>query len=62
MDHRADVGDGQVVEDVVFAGLDVDFDFREAGDEREALAVVLVVVARDAHQALAGERRPPPSW
>ncbi len=35
MNHGADVGDGEVVDDVVFAGLDVDFDFGKAGDERE---------------------------
>ena len=34
MDDGADVGDREVVEDVVLAGLDVDFDFGEAGDER----------------------------
>ena len=30
VDHRADVGDRREVEDVVHAGLDVDFDFGEA--------------------------------
>ena len=33
MDDRADVGDGEVVEDVELAGLDVDLDFGEPGDE-----------------------------
>src|SRR6187200_2507143 len=33
VDHRADVGDGEVVEDVVLAGLDVDLDFGEPGNE-----------------------------
>ena len=45
MDDRADVGDGEVVDDVVLAGLDVDFDFGEAGDERLRLAVARIVVA-----------------
>ena len=34
VDDRADVGDREVVDDVVLAGLDIDFDFGEAGDER----------------------------
>ena len=45
VNHGADVGDRQVVEDVILAGLDVDFDFGEAGDEGLRLAVARVVVA-----------------
>ena len=48
MEHRSDVGDGQEVDDVVLAGFDVDFDFGEAGDEGMRLAVVRILVARDA--------------
>ena len=44
VNHRADVGDGEVIEDVVLAGLDVDFDFGEPGDEGARLAVARVVV------------------
>ena len=39
------------------AGFDVDLDFREADDERVGVAVVRIVVLRDAHQPEAGERR-----
>ena len=38
VDHRADVGHREVVDDAVDAGLDVDFDFGEAGDERSRSA------------------------
>ena len=55
--HGADVGHREVVDDAVDAGLDVHFDFGEAGDERVGLAVARQVVARHAHQAQAGERR-----
>ena len=41
----------------VDAGLDVDFDFGEAGDERIGLAIARIVVACDAHQPEAGQRR-----
>jgi hypothetical protein len=33
VNDRADVGDGEVVGDAVLAGLEIDFDFGEAGDE-----------------------------
>ena len=33
VNDRADVGDGEVVEDLVLAGLDVDLDFGEPGHE-----------------------------
>ena len=38
--HRADVGDAEVVEQLVLAGFDVDLDLGEAGDERERLSAV----------------------
>src|SRR5580765_7573065 len=49
--RSAHVGDGQIVEDVVLPGLDVDFDFGKPCHEGSRLAVVRVVVLRDAHQA-----------
>ncbi len=58
--HRADIGHGEVVEDLVVAGLDIDFDFGEADDERVGRAFARVRIARHAHQTLtdeAGRRR-----
>ena len=60
MDDGADVGDGEEIEHPVCAGFDVDFDFGEARDVRLRCAVAPVVVARDAHQALA-RRAPSPT-
>ena len=45
-----------VLEQLIVARLDVDFDFGKAGDERERLAAARVAVARHAHQPLPGER------
>ena len=45
MDHRADVGVGEEIDDVVLAGFDIDFDFGEAGDVGMSHAVARVVVA-----------------
>jgi len=33
VNHRPHVGDGQIVEDVVLPGFDVDFDLGEPGNE-----------------------------
>ena len=56
VDDRSDVPDGEVLEDVVLAGLSIDLDFGEPCDEGKRLAVVRVVVAGHAHQALTGQR------
>ena len=56
IDHRADIGDRDVIDDAVDAGLDVDFDFGEAGDEAVGLAVAWIGVARRGDEAQAGER------
>src|SRR5207244_4454245 len=56
IDHGADVGDGEVVDEMRLARLEIDLDLRESGDERPGVAVARIRVLRDAHQAEAGER------
>ena len=51
VDDRADVADAEEVDELHDAGLDVDFHFGEAGDERIGVAVARIDVLRDAHQA-----------
>ena len=55
VNDRSDVGNAVVIEEVVDAGLDIDFDFGERGHERIGRAVALVIVLRDAHEALTGK-------
>ena len=62
VEHRADVRDRDVVDDAVDAGLDVDFDFGEAGDEAVGLTVARIAVARGGHEALARPAPTPTSW
>ena len=62
MDHRADVGHGEVIQDLVLAGFEVDFDFGEAGDDRSASGRRADGVAGHGEQALAGQRLSPMPW
>ena len=55
--HGADISVCQEVDDVVFAGLEIDFDFGEAGDIGTCLAVVRIFVASRCDEALPGQRR-----
>ena len=57
MNHRAHVGHGQIIQDVVLAGFEVHFDFGEASDEGMRLAVARHGVASHGQQALPGQRR-----
>ena len=60
VNHRADVGHADEIDDGPDAGLDVDLDFGERGHEAVGLAVARQVVARHAHQPAAlvrGRRR-----
>jgi hypothetical protein len=58
VDHRADVGHGEKVRDLVFPGFDVDFDLGKRGGEGPRRSVVLVIVLANAHEPLP---RPEPS-
>src|SRR5688572_17985650 len=53
VDHGADIGDADEVDDRPHAGLDVDFDFGERRHEAVSLAVTWQVVSRNAHQPAA---------
>ena len=59
IDDRADIADGEKIDQRRLARFDVDFDFGKARDKRVRVAVVRVVVFGDAHQAQSGERRAP---
>src|SRR6266576_2893083 len=56
MDHGADVRHSQKVSDVVFAGLDVNLDLREARHIRKRLAITRVFIFSRCDKALASKR------
>src|SRR5580658_4323830 len=56
MNYRADIGRSEEVDDVVLAGLNVDFNFGEAGDVRKCRAIAWIVVLGRRHQALTRQR------
>ena len=53
MDYGADIGGSEEVDNEVFAGFDVDFNFGEAGHVGKCRAVAGKVVLGRRHQALA---------
>ena len=57
MDHRADVGHGQEIREVVLAGFEIHVDLGETGDIGKRLAIVRIFVARGHHQSLARQPR-----
>ncbi len=57
MQHRAHIGIGQIIRDVVLAGLHVGFHFGKARHVRIRVAVVRILVLRRNHQPLPGQRR-----
>ena len=57
MDHGADVGERQEIEDVILAGFDVDFDFGKASDEGKRRRRRADSCPWPRHQALARQRR-----
>ncbi len=62
MEHRADVGIGEIIHDMVLAGFDIDFHLGKAGHERKCVAVVRIFILGNRHQSLArrGPWRTPP--
>ena len=56
MNHRAHVGNGEKICDVVLAGLDIDFDFGKACHVGKRLAVVRILVLGRRHQTLSRQR------
>src|SRR5580658_814720 len=52
MDYRSDIGRSEEIDDVVLAGLNVDFNFGKAGDVGKCRAIAWIVVLGRRHQAL----------
>ena len=57
VNHGADVAHGEKLRDRVFPGFGVDFDLGKRGGEGPSRPVALVVVLRNAHETLPGQRR-----
>ena len=56
MNYSSHICDCEIVGDVILAGFDINFDFGETGDIREALTIVRELVFRGCDQALSGKR------
>src|ERR1017187_9132583 len=57
MDHSADIGGGEEVDNVVLSSFDIDLDLGETGNIGIRRTIAWVVVLGGHHQALSGQRR-----
>ena len=55
MKHRAHIGIGQIIDDVVLARLHIDFHFGKTGQIGIGIAIMRILVFRRSHQTLAGQ-------